>query len=91
MVEGNCDTLAYNPAEKAVGYFQIRPIRLIDYNKRTGHKYRLKDMYDYKTSKEVFLFYADQIGYQDPQKIARSWNGSGWKTEIYWKKVKVYL
>jgi hypothetical protein len=23
MVEGNCDTLAYNPAEAATGYFQV--------------------------------------------------------------------
>jgi len=36
IVETKCDTLAYNPVEQAVGYFQIRPIRLEDYNKRTG-------------------------------------------------------
>src|SRR5450759_3345483 len=36
MVETQYDTLAYNPFEEAVGYFQIRPIRLVDYNERTG-------------------------------------------------------
>ena len=39
MVETQYDTLAYNPLEEAVGYFQIRPIRLIDYNIRTGSNY----------------------------------------------------
>src|SRR5450759_4354321 len=36
MVETQYDTLAFNPLEEAVGYFQIRPIRLVDYNERTG-------------------------------------------------------
>ncbi len=31
-VETKEDTLAYNPLEGAVGYFQIRQIRLKDYN-----------------------------------------------------------
>jgi hypothetical protein len=33
MVETKGDTLAYNPYEEATGIFQIRPIRLKDYNK----------------------------------------------------------
>ncbi len=47
MVETKLDTLAYNREERAVGYFQIRPIRLRDYIERTGSKYKLKEMYDY--------------------------------------------
>src|SRR5664280_1415506 len=39
MVETQYDTLAFNPLEGAVGYFQIRPIRLNDYNFRTGSTY----------------------------------------------------
>jgi len=50
MVETKYDTLAYNPVEEAVGYFQIRPIRVEDYNKRTGSNYTKKDLYDYKIS-----------------------------------------
>ena len=56
-VETNFDTLAYNPAEKATGYFQIRPVRLEDYNKRTGSNYKMKDMFDYKISEKVFMVY----------------------------------
>lgn len=91
MVEGNCDTLAYNPVEKAVGYFQIRPIRLRDYNQRTGKNYKLKDMYNYSKAEEVFMYYFNKSGGKDFEMIARSWNGSGKMTKEYWKKVKVYL
>ena len=90
-VETMHDTLSYNPVEQAVGYFQIRPIRLQDYNRRTGNKYRLKDMYDYKISEKIFLYYADQIGPYNFEKIAKNWNGSGPRTAYYWKRVKKYL
>jgi hypothetical protein len=91
MVEGKGDTLTFNDREKATGYFQIRPIRLEDYNKRTGNHYTLKDMFNYKISKKIFLYYAAQIGPYDYEKISRNWNGSGVKTFQYWKKVKKYL
>ena len=90
-VETMHDTLSYNPVEQAVGYFQIRPIRLQDYNRRTGSKYRLKDMYNYKISEKIFLYYADQIGPYNFEKIAKNWNGSGPRTSYYWKRVKKYL
>ena len=90
-VETMHDTLAYNPEEKAVGYFQIRPIRLRDYNERTGSSYRMKDLYDYKVSEKIFLFYASQIGPYNPEKIAKNWNGSGKKNRIYWNKVRKLL
>lgn len=91
IVEASGDTLAYNEPEQACGYFQIRPIRLLDYNQRTGHKYKMQDMYNFEISKEIFLFYASYLGGTDLELIAKRWNGSGPKTEIYWDKVKLYL
>lgn len=91
MVETKFDTLAYNPEEEAVGFFQIRPIRVKDYNERTGKKLKPVDMYDYETSEKVFLYYASEIGPYNFEKIAKNWNGSGKKTIQYWKNVKKYL
>jgi hypothetical protein len=91
MIETRCDTLAYNPIEQAVGYFQIRPIRLKDYNRRTGSKYKMKDLFNYEISEKIFLYYAEQIGPHDFEKISRKWNGSGPRTIHYWKKVKKYI
>lgn len=90
-VETNYDTLAYNPKEEAVGFFQIRPIRVNHYNKRTGNSYKPADMYDYETAEKVFLYYASEIGPYNFEKIAKNWNGSGKMTIQYWKKVKMYL
>lgn len=87
-VEAKYDTLAYNPVEKATGGLQVRPIRLEDYNKRTGKNYQLKEMYEFEKAKEVFLYYARQIGLNDWETIAKRWNGSGPKTIEYWKKIE---
>jgi hypothetical protein len=91
MVETTFDTLAYNPVEEATGYFQIRPIRVEDYNERTGSKYTLNDMFDYKISEKVFLYYASRIGPYNLKQIAMNWNGSGKRTIQYWNRVKKYL
>ena len=91
MVESECDTFAYNPIEKAAGYFQIRPIRLEDYNKRTESDYKMKDLFRYEISEKVFLYYAQKTGPYDFEKIARNWNGSGHKTIYYWNQIKQYL
>jgi hypothetical protein len=91
MVETKCDTLAYNPIEEAVGYFQIRPVRLEDYNKRTGSNYKKSDLYNYSISEKIFLYYAHLAGPYDFEKISRRWNGSGPKTYHYWNRVKKYL
>jgi hypothetical protein len=90
-VETGLDTIVYNAKEEAVGYFQIRPIRLRDYNMRTGSSYTMNDMYDYYIAEKIFLYYASQIGPYNPEKIAKDWNGSGKMTRIYWNKVKKYL
>jgi len=91
MVETLGNTAAYNALEDAVGIFQIRQVRVDDYNRRTGSSYRLVDMYDYAVSEEVFLYFASLAGPYDFEKIARSWNGSGPMTDIYWKRIKTYL
>ena len=90
-VESAGDTLAYNLFEEATGAFQIRPIRLLDYYRRTGINYKLNDCYNYDISKEVFLYYARLTGHRDYETIARNWNGSGEMTLDYWKKVKANL
>jgi hypothetical protein len=90
QVESKGDTLAYNPFEDAYGPLQIRPIRLMDFNIRTGKKYILKDCYRPAISKEIFMFYARLLG-PDFELIAKRWNGSGEKTIEYWKKVKACL
>ena len=91
MVEGMGDTTAYNELEMAAGYFQIRPIRLEDYNNRTGSQYTMNDMFNYEISEKVFLYFATQIGPYNIEKIAKNWNGSGAKTIEYWQRIKEYL
>ena len=91
MVESAGDTLAFNQLEEAVGAFQIRQIRLLDYYQRTGINYTIKECYNFNISKEIFLYYARQTGYQDYETIARNWNGSGNATLDYWEKIKSNL
>lgn len=91
MVETSNDTLAYNPFEEAVGFLQIRPVRIEDYNARTGSNYSINDMYDYKISEKVFMYYASLIGPYNFERIARNWNGSGKMTIQYWEQVKKLL
>ncbi len=91
QVESLGDTLAYNMTEEATGAFQIRPIRLRDYNQRTGNNYQIEDCYNFMVSKEIFLYYAQRIGFEDYESIARKWNGSGKSTLEYWNKVKSFL
>jgi hypothetical protein len=91
FVETMNNTLAYNPLEEATGIFQIRPIRLQDYNNRTGHNYKMKDLFDYEVSEKIFLYFADQIGPYDLEQIARKWNGSGHMTTYYWNRIREFL
>ncbi len=91
QVESFGDTMANNLFEEAVGAFQIRPIRLLDYNRRTGNKYKMEDCFNYDISRKIFLFYAHRIGFPRYEKIARNWNGSGETTQDYWEKVKSFL
>jgi hypothetical protein len=88
-VESDFNPLAYNPSEGAIGIVQIRGIRLRDYVKRTGKYYILKDCYDKKTSKEIWLYYAMKFHHGDYESIAKAWNAS--RTNKYWDKVKSQL
>jgi hypothetical protein len=90
-VESNNNPLAYNARENACGIAQIRKIRLDDYNNRTHRSYSLRQVYDPKISKTIFMFYADKIGYNNFPRIAMSWNGSGKETINYWHRVKKRL
>lgn len=90
QVESGGDTLAFNPMEKAYGAFQIRPIRLLDFNQRTGKKYVIDDCLKLAVSKEIFLFYATRIP-SNFEMISRNWNGSGEMTNGYWKRVETCL
>jgi len=87
-VETDHGKVLYNPKENAVGYFQIRQIRVDDYNWRTKSNYKLSDFYDYDLSRKMFLYYTKDRSFE---KIARSWNGSGPMTKIYWSKVKYHM
>jgi hypothetical protein len=91
MTETKLDTFSFNIVEKAVGYFQIRPVRVEDYNIRTGSNYKIYDMFNYEIAEKVFLYYAVQIGPYNFERIARNWNGSGPRTKHYWNRVKTYL
>jgi soluble lytic murein transglycosylase-like protein len=93
MVESGNNPTAYNPKENAIGLYQIREIRIKDYNLKTGKGYKLKEMYDPIKSKSVFMYYAMEIGADNPEKIIRCWNGGdkGMKkrsTIAYYKKVQ---
>ncbi len=83
--------LAFNEFENAAGIFQIRQVRVDDYNRRTGHNYTLLDMFDNEISEKVFLYFADRAGPYSYEKIAKAWNGSGPRTEFYWKQIKTLL
>ena len=90
-VESNFDIFAIGDKhlkEWSYGISQIRRIRLDDYYARTGIRYYEKDLFDPVKSKEIFMYFADQIGPYDLERVAKSWNGSGPKTIEYWKRVK---
>jgi hypothetical protein len=91
MVETMGNVMAYNEFENAVGIFQIRQVRVDEYNRQTGNNYMLTDMFDYENSKKVFLHFASKIGPYNFERIAKAWNGSGPMTDFYWDRIKSYL
>lgn len=99
-VESNGNPLAIGDKhlkEHSYGIVQIRQSRLDDYFKQTGIRYTTYDMFDPAKAKSIFLHYATKIGYKDPERIARCWNGgseNGMKykaTAQYWKLVQIQL
>ena len=89
LIESGNNNLAYNIQENAIGAFQIREIRLRDFNNRTGKCYTHDQCYDYEISKEIFLYYCDNP--YETDWIIKSWNGSGPMAEEYLKRVKQIL
>jgi len=87
-VESRGDTFAYNEKENAVGAFQIRQCRVDHYNRLRGTSYILEDFFDYDLSREMFLYFARE---KDFETASKDWNGSGYMTEIYWKKIQQRL
>ena len=92
LVESSNNPRAYNKKENAVGIVQVREIRLDDYNKQTGQRYKLTDMYDPVLAKSIFVYYAKQYDYKDIERIARCWNAgqNGMRikaSQSYYKKV----
>jgi len=79
-----------NAKEQAVGYFGIRPIRLEDYNKRTGQNITHAQCYDYEIGKRIFLYYASQVDYRDIKGICIAWNGKSIYNK-YFAKIKAVL
>jgi len=96
IVESHNNPLAYCEHENAVGIVQIRPIFLREYENQTGIHYEPKDCFDVAVSKEVFMYFATQIGHRNPEKIMRNYNGGprGMKkrsTISYWNKINKEL
>lgn len=91
IVETMGNTLAFNELEGAAGIFQIRQVRIDEYNRQTRGSFRLSDMFEYENSRKVFLHFASQIGPYNFEKIAKSWNGSGPMTEFYWRRIRSQL
>jgi hypothetical protein len=89
-IESSNGVNLYNAKEQAVGYFGIRPIRLEDYNKRTGQNITHAQCYDYETGKRIFLFYVSQVDYRDIKGICIAWNGKS-KENRYYAKIQAVL
>lgn len=89
MGESHQDNMAYNPLEQATGIVQIRPIRLLDYNQRTGSSYTLDDCYNVVISKKIFMYYAQQFNPNEYDKIASDWNKC--PTTAYWLRIKPFM
>jgi hypothetical protein len=93
LVESNNNPLAVNVKEQATGSLQIRPIRLKDYNRKTGSNYKLEQMHQDSIAVKVFLYYAEKIGVENHEMICRKWNGGSKNydckmAEKYWNKVQ---
>lgn len=90
-VESSNNVNALNRKEQAFGIYQIRKIRIDDYNRRTGKSYTLQDCYNKRVSDEIYLYYASKFHFSDYKTISKAWNGSGEMTKEYWRKIKKQL
>lgn len=90
-IESGGYAYAYNPIEEARGILQIRPVRMDDYNRRTGKNYTYQDAYNPNISKEIWMYYASRFRHTEIDSICRDWNGWGRQSLEYVKKVKMQL
>src|SRR5574343_354542 len=92
QVESKGNPLAVGKAND-VGLFQITPIRLADYNRRTGKAYKMNDMFNPGISREIFDYYHQFAG--SFEESARRWNRAyQWRDNKglqYWNKVSKHL
>lgn len=89
QLESRSNPKAYNKKEQATGIAQIRPIRLKDFNQRTGKEYTINDCFNVEISREIFMYYASKFNPDDVGNIAKDWNKC--KNNTYWNKVeKIY-
>jgi hypothetical protein len=51
----------------------------------------MNDLFNYKISEKIFLYYASEIGPYNFERIAKTWNGSGKSTILYWDQVRKFL
>lgn len=91
FIESSGNPMALNRKEMAHGLYQIRSIRLRDYNSRTGKNYSFQDCYNPKISEEIYLYYASKFHPSDLESIAKDWNGKGKSNKDYWAKIKKQL
>lgn len=94
IVESGLNDMAVGKSQD-VGPLQITPIRLSDYNQKTGKNYSHADCFKFEVSKEIFLYYAGRIGIEKWEEICRKWNRSSqWQDEKglqYWERVAKQL
>lgn len=88
IIESSGNPMAYNPKEKATGIVQVTPVRLLDYNLRTGKSLSLKDCFNPEISKAIWTFYAKDFYPLDYEGISKAWNCN---SEKYWQKVQAQL
>lgn len=99
-VETRHDPSEHNLEENAIGYLQIRPIMIREVNRLleiegSSTRYVHEHAWDKDCSIEIFENWVRLNNYEDPEIIARNWNG-GYKgiykmsTKEYWRKVKRY-
>jgi hypothetical protein len=88
MIESSMRPRVINKKEQAYGLVQVRKGKLADFNRLAKKNYSLQDCLDPKIAKEIFMFFAVKYHYTQSETIARKWNGKGYKTTIYWNKVK---
>lgn len=90
-VESRHDSLAVGSAHD-LGLFQITPIRLLDYNRRTGKHYTDQDLFNPRISRIIFDYYSKDLPFEE---AARKWNRAyQWRDSlgtVYWNRVSKQL